>query len=104
VEVAPLNEPQLGEHAVPVAAVKLQVTPEFEESFCTVAFSVVAAAPAAMVVILLVMVTEMGTVPMLETVPQPVANRIPPRTVTNKNTRTVQAKLCEFMRMVRPLR
>jgi hypothetical protein len=104
VAVAPLNVPHTRDsHAEPFTF-NVHVTPELVASFDTVAFSVMAAAPAAMVVILLVMVTEMGVVPMLETVPQPVANSVPPRAVTNKYTRTVQAKLHGLIRMARPLR
>ena len=61
-EVAPLSEPQAGEQALPPVT-KAQVTPEPVESFCTLAFKVTAAAPAAMVVILLAIVTEMGCGP-----------------------------------------
>ena len=57
--VVALSEPQPGEQALPPAII-VQVTPEFVESFCTLAFKVTAAVPAPMVVILLVIVTEMG--------------------------------------------
>ena len=59
--VWPLRLPQVGEHFAP-PAVSDQVTPAFVESFATVAFSVTAAAPAAIVEILLVIETEMGCV------------------------------------------
>lgn len=62
VEVAALNEPQVGEQALPPMT-SAHVTPELVESFCTLAFKVTAAAPAAIVVILLAIVTEMGCVP-----------------------------------------
>jgi len=97
-----LSAPQAGEQATP-DTIKVHVTPAFVVSFCTDAVKVTAAALAAIVVILLAMVTEMGAVPMLETVPQPVAHRMLLRAVTNKYTRIVQAKLHELMRMARPL-
>jgi hypothetical protein len=59
VAVLALSEPQPGEHATPPAA-RAQVTPEFVESFCTLAFRVTAAAPAAIVVTLLAMLTAIG--------------------------------------------
>jgi hypothetical protein len=62
VEVAPLSEPQAGEQALPPVT-NAQVTPELVESFLTLAFKVTAAAPAAMEVILLAIVTEMGCGP-----------------------------------------
>jgi hypothetical protein len=62
VEVAALNEPQVGEQALPPMT-SAHVTPELVESFCTLAFKVTAVAPAAIVVILLAIVTEMGCVP-----------------------------------------
>ena len=63
--VALLSEPQVGEQALP-PAVRVQETPLLEESFCTVAFTVTAAAPAAMVVMGFVIVTEMvATVPVM---------------------------------------
>lgn len=58
-EVTALSEPQVGEQALPPMT-RAQVTPELLESFCTVAFKVTEVAPAAMVVILFVMATEMG--------------------------------------------
>lgn len=57
--VAAPKVPQVGEHAV-VPATSVQATPEFEESFWTLAFRVTAAVPAVIVVSLLVMLTEMG--------------------------------------------
>jgi hypothetical protein len=90
VEVAPLNEPHVGEQSVP-PAFKLQETPEFVESFCTVAFNVVAAAPAAMVEILLVIVTEIGVVPEPYPLPQPIARRTLVKAATNKSLPTAEA-------------
>lgn len=55
-ELGALSVPHPGEQAFP-PAVSTQVTPELVASFCTLAFKVTAAAPAAMVVILLVMLT-----------------------------------------------
>src|SRR6266705_3671254 len=57
VAVVALSVPQPGEHAAP-PAVSAQVTPELVESFCTLAFKVRAAVPAAIVVILFVILTE----------------------------------------------
>ena len=59
VDVAPLSAPHVGEQAAP-PAVSVHVTPLFEESFCTVAFTVTAADPAVILVIGLDIVTEIA--------------------------------------------
>jgi len=54
------------------------------ESFSTVAFSVVAAAPVVAVVNLLVIVTETGCGPKIEPVPQPTVSRMLAHAATNR--------------------
>jgi hypothetical protein len=95
VVVAEDKVPQAGEQATPFA-VRLQVTPLFVESFCTVAMNVRPAVPACMEVILFVIETVM----LFPLLPLPAPGLQPPRTKPLEINKHVAANLREKRRWI----